>query len=63
MLNYKLPNFEYNNEIQNLEMCFFSLFQPNKNGENFGMKIRMNWLFKSTFQMQSKLCKPNNEGS
>ncbi len=42
MLNYKLPNFEYNNEIQNLEMCFFSLFQPNKNGENFGMKIRMN---------------------
>lgn len=42
MLNIRLPNFEYNNEMQNFERCFFSSFQLNKKGENFGMKIRMN---------------------
>ncbi len=60
-VKYKLPNFEYNNEMQNLETCFFSSFQLNKKGENFGMKIRMNWV-QIDLSLKSKLYKPNNEG-
>ncbi len=31
-------------------MCFFSSFQLNRKGENFEMRIRMNWVFKLTFK-------------